>query len=221
MALNIELRHLCQRENTEDRWRNSILKQVVRAMCVPKNDLFFAIFCAGLHPCFFLNIKLPLWDIDGASPTHSPKSGWECPHRWRKSLISPDIPQPSSNDPTKICHLDGASPFTLRSKYAPKIGPVSKQLQTRGGNMPQKSVLFQKKSKQPHRWRKSGKGLMMRTGQSSVCKCVCQCQPSLACWGMLEGMRDLRHLCGHSQPDFGEWVGLAPSMSSYSTGCWT
>ena len=26
-------------------------------------------------------------------------------------------------------------------------------------------------------------------------------------------MRELRHLCGHSQPDFGEWVGVAPSMS--------
>ena len=26
-------------------------------------------------------------------------------------------------------------------------------------------------------------------------------------------MRNLRHLCGHSQPDFGEWVGLAPCMS--------
>ena len=34
-----------------------------------------------------------------------------------------------------------------------------------------------------HRWRKSGKGL---TGQSSVCRRVCQCQPSLAYWGMLE-----------------------------------
>ena len=26
-------------------------------------------------------------------------------------------------------------------------------------------------------------------------------------------VRELRHLCGHSQPDFGEWVGVAPSMS--------
>ena len=26
-------------------------------------------------------------------------------------------------------------------------------------------------------------------------------------------MREFRHLCGHSQPDFGEWVGVAPSMS--------
>ena len=26
-------------------------------------------------------------------------------------------------------------------------------------------------------------------------------------------MRELRHLCGHSQPDFGECVGVAPSMS--------
>jgi hypothetical protein len=45
--------------------------------------------------CFFLNIKLPFWDIDGATPTHSPKSGWECPHRWRNSLISPDIHKPT------------------------------------------------------------------------------------------------------------------------------
>ena len=26
---------------------------------------------------FFLNIKLPFWDIDGSTPTHSPKSGWD------------------------------------------------------------------------------------------------------------------------------------------------
>ena len=26
-------------------------------------------------------------------------------------------------------------------------------------------------------------------------------------------MRELRHLCGHYQPDFGERVGVAPSMS--------
>ena len=44
--------------------------------------------CAGF-PQFFLNIKLPFWDIDGATPTHSPKSGCKCPHRWRNSLISP------------------------------------------------------------------------------------------------------------------------------------
>ena len=43
----------------------------------------------------FLNIKLPFWDIDGATPTHSPKSGWECPHWWRNSLISPGIHQPT------------------------------------------------------------------------------------------------------------------------------
>ena len=34
-------------------------------------------------------------DIDGATPTHSPKSGCKCPHRWRNSLISPDIHQPT------------------------------------------------------------------------------------------------------------------------------
>ena len=30
---------------------------------------------------------------------------------------------------------------------------------------------------------------------------------------MTGDLRELRHLCGHSQPDFGEWVGVAPSMS--------
>ena len=32
-------------------------------------------------------------------------------------------------------------------------------------------------------------------------------------WWMSGDMRELRHLCGHLQPDFGEWVGVAPSMS--------
>ena len=33
-------------------------------------------------------------------------------------------------------------------------------------------------------------------------------------WLWMSGdVRELRHLCGHSQPDFGEWVGVAPSMS--------
>ena len=32
-------------------------------------------------------------------------------------------------------------------------------------------------------------------------------------WHISGDMRELRHLCGHSQPDFGEWVGVAPSMS--------
>ena len=61
-ALNIELRHLCQRQNAGDRWRNSIFKQVVRAMSVPRNDLFFAICCAGLHP-FFSSTSSCLWEI--------------------------------------------------------------------------------------------------------------------------------------------------------------
>ena len=34
-------------------------------------------------------------DIDGATPTRSPKSGCKCQHRWRNSLISPDIHQPT------------------------------------------------------------------------------------------------------------------------------
>ena len=95
MAQFLDLRHLCQRQNAGDRWRNSHSKQVSCAMYVPKNDLFIAIFCAGLHPYFLLNIKLPFWDINGATPTHSPKSGWACPHRLRNSLISPDIHKPT------------------------------------------------------------------------------------------------------------------------------
>ena len=55
---------------------------------------------ALVSPHFFLNIKLPFWDIDGATPTHSLKSGWECPHRWRNSLILPtSINQPNQNMP--------------------------------------------------------------------------------------------------------------------------
>ena len=52
-ALNIELRHLCQRQNAGDRWRNSIFKQVVRAMSVPRNDLFFCNLLRWTTPIFF------------------------------------------------------------------------------------------------------------------------------------------------------------------------
>ena len=31
-------------------------------------------------------------------------------------------------------------------------------------------------------------------------------------WWMSGDMRELRHLCGHSQPDFGQWVGVEPSV---------
>ena len=34
-------------------------------------------------------------------------------------------------------------------------------------------------------------------------------------WWMSGDMRELRHLCGHLQPDFGEWVGVAPSMQTH------
>ena len=44
------------------------LKQGSWAIYVPKNDIFFAIFCAGFYPFFFLNIMLLFWDIDGATP---------------------------------------------------------------------------------------------------------------------------------------------------------
>ena len=127
MALNIELRHLCQRQNTGDRWRNSIFKQVVRAMYVQKWPSFLQSSALVCTHNFSSTSSCPFGDIDGASPTHSPKSGWECPHRWHKSLIPPDIPL---TDLTKIYHIDGASPFILRKIYAPKTGPVSKLFQT-------------------------------------------------------------------------------------------
>ena len=83
-----------------DRWLNPHSKQVSCAMYVRKDDLFFAIFCAGFPPYFFLNIKLPFWEIDGATPTHLPKSGWECPHRWRNSAYLPiSINQLNQNMP--------------------------------------------------------------------------------------------------------------------------
>ena len=54
------------------------LKQGSWAIYVPKNDIFFAIFCAGFSPFFFLNIKLLFWDIDGATPGVAP-SMWAFP----------------------------------------------------------------------------------------------------------------------------------------------
>ena len=68
VALNIELRQLCQLENRGDRWCNSIFKQVVRAMYVPKNDLFFAKSSALVCTHFF--------------PQHQAAFGG---HGWRKS----------------------------------------------------------------------------------------------------------------------------------------
>ena len=57
------------------------LKQGSWAIYVPKNDIFFAIFSAGFSPYFFLNIKLPFWDIDGSTPSYLPTSinpKWNC-----------------------------------------------------------------------------------------------------------------------------------------------
>ena len=70
------------------------LKQVSWAIYVPKNDIFFAIFCAGFSPYFFLNIESSCF-FGPSTPTHSPKSGCECPHRWRNSLISGPWPKNS------------------------------------------------------------------------------------------------------------------------------
>ena len=67
-------------------------------------------------------------DIDGATPTHLPKSGCKCPHRWRNSLISPDTHQPTK----------------------PKYARSMPHLLSWSRNMPPKSGLFSNNSK-PHR----------------------------------------------------------------------
>ena len=65
---------------------------------------YFLQASALVSPRIFLNIKLPFWDINGSTPTHSSKSGWECPHRWRNSLISPDIHQPINQPNQNMPH---------------------------------------------------------------------------------------------------------------------
>ena len=84
-------------------------------MYVPKNDLCFAIFCAGLHPFFPFNIKLPFWGIDGATPTHSPKSGWEC-------HIDGATPSYLPTSINQIYHIDQSYPKTGGScaTYVPR-----------------------------------------------------------------------------------------------------
>ena len=62
-------------------------------------------------------------DIDGATPIHSPKSGWECPHRWRNS---PHISHPSTNL-TKICHIDQSYPKTEGKTTRKDIRVVPRQ----------------------------------------------------------------------------------------------
>ena len=61
MALNIELRHLCQRQHIGDRWRNSIFKQVVRTMHVPKDDPFFCNLLRWFAPNVFSSTSNCLW----------------------------------------------------------------------------------------------------------------------------------------------------------------
>ena len=68
------------------------------AIYVPKNDIFFFNLLHWFLPMFFLNIKLPFWDIDGATPTHSPKSGWECHiDGATPSYLPTSINQPNQN----------------------------------------------------------------------------------------------------------------------------
>ena len=155
-------------------------------------------------------------DIDGASPSCFPTSpNQNMPHRWRISFHPEEqiCPKNGACFQTIPNHIDGAS--QARAWWWGQK-PVSKCV-----CQCQPFRLLNFHVWDAHGWRKSGKGMMIWRGQSSVCKYVCQCQPSLACWGMLGGMRDLCHLCGHSQPDFGEWVGLTPSMSPYSASRWT
>ena len=61
------------------------------------------------HLILFLNIKLPFWDIDGATPTYSPTSGY-----------------PSTNL-TKICHIDQSYPKTEGKTTRKDIKVVPRQ----------------------------------------------------------------------------------------------
>ena len=143
-----------------------------RHVCPPKKTYkyiyFLHIFWAGLHPIFFLNIKLALKDIDGASPSHSPKSGWECLHRWRKSLIPPEIPQPTCQN----------MPHRWRISFHPGEEKCPKnRAQVRQGLDEDKKLFWNAFANanplsllkfhvwDANRWRKPGKGLMMRTRQ--------------------------------------------------------
>ena len=169
---------------------------------------FFATSWAGLHPIFFLNIKLPLGDIDGASPTHSPKSGWECPHRWRKSLIPPD------NRPNK--HM----PHRWRISFHPEEGIC-----------PKNRACFQTI---PNHIDGASQARAWWWGQKPVSKCVCHCQPPSACWTAMFGTRmdgAMRtkfclQMCLQMPTflgllrDVGRYEGLAPSMWAFPAWFW-
>ena len=75
-----------QRENlhlTPTKWK------ICTALVSPKRTFFF-----------LLNIKLPFWDIDGATPTHSPTSSWECHiDGATPSYLPISINQPNQNMP--------------------------------------------------------------------------------------------------------------------------
>ena len=185
---------------------------------------FFSIFCNLLSWCapnFLPQHQAAFGDIDGASPTHSPKSGWECPHRWRKSFIPPD------NRPNKNM------PHRWRISFHPEEGICPK-------NRACSQTI-------PKHIDGASQAMAWWWGQKPVSKCVCHCQPSSACRTAMFGtpmdgamrtkfclqmclqmptflglLRDvgryegLAPSIGHSEPDFGEWIGLAPSMSPYS-----
>ena len=70
------------------------LKQASWAIYVPKNDIFFAIFCADFSPFFFLNIKLLFWDI-GVAPSMWAFPAWF----WRNdgSCFEPAKVEPLKN----------------------------------------------------------------------------------------------------------------------------
>ena len=66
MAQNLELRHLCQKKMGH-RWLNSPKKRAVEPSMSLKMT-FFLRSSALVSPFFFYHIKLPFWDIDGATP---------------------------------------------------------------------------------------------------------------------------------------------------------
>ena len=65
------------------------------APCMSLKMTYFLQSSALVSPNNFFSTSNSFFEIDGATPTHSPKSGWECPHRWRNSLISPGVHEPT------------------------------------------------------------------------------------------------------------------------------
>ena len=71
MAQILELSHLCQMQNSGDRWLNSHSKQVSCAIYVPKNlKMTYFVQSSALVCHNFSSTSSCLFGTDGASPKH-------------------------------------------------------------------------------------------------------------------------------------------------------